>query len=158
LLDQLVSAHFGHGAVYGTEAITLLGLDPDVVRTEGPAALSPVLETLGVGTPQATIAAIKQLRVALRALGSPRQLKALPGPSEAGQLSRLQALARRMHQPTLVPGMTVHQAKGREWPVVGVRLTDLQVERLGHGVSQDSPEDRVLYVALTRACRAAQLL
>jgi DNA helicase-2/ATP-dependent DNA helicase PcrA len=158
LLDRLVSGHFGHGAIYGTEAITLLGLDLDVVRADGPAALSPVLETLSVGTPEATMAAIRQLRAALRALGSPRQLRSLPGSSEASQLGRLQALARRMTQPMLVPGMTVHQAKGREWPIVGVRLTDAQVEQLGHGLSQDSPEDRVLYVAITRACRAAQLL
>jgi DNA helicase-2/ATP-dependent DNA helicase PcrA len=158
LLDQVVKAHFNQGAVFATEAITLLGLDPDIVRADGPVALMPVLALLSLGTPSATAAAIDLLRKAMRQLGSRRQLRRLKAISEAAQLERLQALAQRMKQPTLVPGMTVHQAKGQEWPVVGVRLTPSQVERLSQGLSQDSAEDRLLYVAITRARSAVRLV
>ena len=57
-----------------------------------------------------------------------------------------------------MPGMTVHQAKGREWPVTGVRFTKSQIERLAGGLLEKNPDDRLLYVALTRARRAVRLV
>jgi DNA helicase-2/ATP-dependent DNA helicase PcrA len=51
----------------------------------------------------------------------------------------------------LVPGLTAHQAKGREWDVVGVRLTDAECAVLRQGLRADSEDHRKLYVALTRA-------
>ncbi|GAA1937192.1 UvrD-helicase domain-containing protein [Amycolatopsis minnesotensis] len=152
LLDRLVQAHFGRGAIYAEEAAVLLGLDPAKVRDNG-ALLGAVLEGLRPGTAQAAAAAIDTLRSILKLLGSPRRLSRIPGEGEAVQHSRLQALARRMNQPHLVAGLTVHQAKGREWPVVGIRLTHGEAAKLSAGLRQDHFEDRVLYVALTRAAR-----
>ncbi|MFJ9968530.1 3'-5' exonuclease [Streptomyces avermitilis] len=53
----------------------------------------------------------------------------------------------------IVPGLTAHQAKGREWDAVGVCLTGPEHETLRQGLSSDSEDHRKLYVALTRAKR-----
>ena len=151
LLDRVVTAHFGRPAIFAQEALTLLGLEPDVMRAEGTARLRPVLESLSEGTMHASALAIQQLRGAVRALGSPRQLRTLPAVSEAEQQQRLQALALRLGAGTCIPGMTIHQAKGREWNAVGVRLKQAQKDRLRRGLSENNPDDRALYVALTRA-------
>jgi DNA helicase-2/ATP-dependent DNA helicase PcrA len=47
--------------------------------------------------------------------------------------------------------MTIHQAKGKEWDRVGVRINDSQTKRLEEGLDQAIEGDRALYVALTRA-------
>ena len=73
LLDQVVSAHFGRPAIFAQEALTLLGLDPAMVRTDGGAVLRPVLETLSSATADATAAGLQQLRRALKELGSPEK-------------------------------------------------------------------------------------
>lgn len=151
LLDQVVTAHFGRSAIFAQEAMTLLGLDSEVVRAEGATQFRPVLQTLGAATPQATASAIQQLRQVLRGLGSPCRLATLPAARETEQRARLQALALRLNNRTHVPGMTIHQAKGKEWSAVGVRLKPVQVERLNAGLSEDNADDRALYVALTRA-------
>jgi DNA helicase II / ATP-dependent DNA helicase PcrA len=158
LLDQVVTAHFGHPALFAQEAMTLLGLDPETIRAEGAARLRPVLQTLGAATPQATARAIEQLRRALRNLGSPRRLRTLPAASEEQQQARLHALALRLNDRSCIPGMTIHQAKGREWNAVGVRLKRTQVERLSSGLTQASSDDRAIYVALTRARQVALLV
>ncbi|MFE9367823.1 3'-5' exonuclease [Streptomyces sp. NPDC006978] len=69
--------------------------------------------------------------------------------------ARLENLRIRLHDwaVTLVPGLTAHQAKGREWDVVGVYLTGAERESLRRGLSSDSEDHRKLYVALTRAKR-----
>jgi len=124
----------------------------------GPLLKFAVLEKLRPGTPSAAAEAIQQLRTSLSGLGSPRRLRSLPLSQETDQIHRLQALARRMRMPKLVPGMTVHQAKGREWPVTGVRFTKSQIERLAGGLLEENPDDRLLYVDLTRARRAVRLV
>lgn len=150
LLDRLIQGHFGRSAIYAEEAAALLGLQPEQLRSGGD-VLGSVLEKLRPGTPEAAVEAIAALREALRELGSPRQLRRIPGEGEATQQGRLLALARRMGQARVVAGMTVHQAKGREWRIVGIRLTATEVARLAAGLKQSHSDDRVLYVALTRA-------
>ena len=48
-------------------------------------------------------------------------------------------------------GMTIHQAKGREWNHVGIRLDEGEVGLLAAGLDQSVEAGRRLYVALTRA-------
>lgn len=55
-------------------------------------------------------------------------------------------------------GMTIHQAKGREWDRVGVRLTDRERGRLAAGLDRDVESDRALFVALTRARFAVRMV
>ena len=157
LLDQVVSNHFGRNAIFATEAATILGLDPEVLRNDGPTALRPVLETLGTPS-SSTGTGLQQLRAALRDLGSPRQLRTLRNSAEACQAARLEALRRRLAYARPVPGMTVHQAKGQEWPLVGVRLTAPQQERLAHGLKETEANDRMLYVACTRGRHSTRLV
>lgn len=152
LLDRLVQGRFGRSAHYAEEAAVLLGLTKDKLRANGN-LLGAVLEILRPGTPKAAEGAIDVLRSVLKLLGSTRRLSRLRDESEAVQHRRLLALARRMNQPHVVAGMTVHQAKGREWPIVGVRLTEGEAAKLAAGLRQDRIDDRVLYVAITRAAR-----
>lgn len=157
LLDQLTQAYLGKEAIFSSEAATLLGLDPEIMRRRAPATLRRSLQLLKNGTTTGLANAIAELRESLRELGSPKQLRRLPQEREKVQLERLERLAKRMDQPTTVAGMTVHQAKGQEWARVGVALTPTQLQRLERGLSVDNPEDRVLYVALTRARSAVYL-
>jgi DNA helicase-2/ATP-dependent DNA helicase PcrA len=60
-------------------------------------------------------------------------------------------LRRRLGRRDLIPGLSVHQAKGCEWPRVGVALRDSDIGILAAGLRQLEPEHNVLYVALTRA-------
>ncbi|WP_149828436.1 ATP-binding domain-containing protein [Streptomyces tailanensis] len=51
----------------------------------------------------------------------------------------------------LIPGMTCHQAKGREWDRVGGRLEAADAAALRRGLDPTEESHRALYVALTRA-------
>ena len=152
LLQPLVVARFGLLARAAPEAAVVLNLTAEFVRTELPEALLPVLDRLGDGAEADASAALSLLRSTLRDLGG-RKIPSLKPDDEAGRVAALQALSRRLKRDRLVPGMTVHQAKGREWDFVGVRLTPAQVGRLASGLEQKRPGDRELYVALTRAKR-----
>ncbi|MFJ4967082.1 3'-5' exonuclease [Streptomyces sp. NPDC088729] len=79
----------------------------------------------------------------------------LPRQRNHTHTARLENLRTRLHAwaAPLVPGLTAHQAKGREWDVVGVHLTDAERGSLRRGLSSDSEDHRKLYVALTRAKR-----
>ena len=152
LLDHLVSSRFGHSAVFLPEALVLLDLDPDVYRSQGPAVLGGVVELLATPGEGAPVRALSALRSAMKELGAPRRPPSGSTEAEQRQAERLTALALRIRsREQLVPGMTIHQAKGREWDRVGIRLTENQIGRLHAGLDRDDEEDRKLYVALTRA-------
>lgn len=152
LLDHLVRGRFGHPAVFLGEATALLGLDQQSLIRRGGEELAPIVELLagsGATNPEAVIAA---LRAAMRRLGSDRALRRLAADREAALLARIKELAARLGaEAPAVPGLTVHQAKGREWARVGVVLTEKQADRLAKGLEEGRHDDRVLYVALTRA-------
>lgn len=152
LLDHLVSARFGHSAIFLPEALLLLDLDPGTYRSQGSAVLGRVIELLTTASSDAPVSALKALRDAMKELGAPRRPPAGGEDAERRQLDRLAALAARLRTGgPLVPGITIHQAKGREWDRVGVRLNGNQISRLGAGLQRDLESDRALYVALTRA-------
>jgi DNA helicase II / ATP-dependent DNA helicase PcrA len=75
-------------------------------------------------------------------------------PDEADRVQLLSALGRRLGKTHLIPGMTIHQAKGREWASVGVHLVPDEAHHLATGLSQERHSDRALCVALTRAKRS----
>lgn len=152
LLDQLVSARFGHSAIFLPEALVLLDLDPDAYRSQGSAVLGRVLGVLTGSSENPPTRALEALRDAMKELGAPRRPRAGSAEAEQRQLDRLTALSLRARSGgTLIPGMTIHQAKGREWDRVGVRLSGSQIGRLAAGLDRDIEGDRALYVALTRA-------
>jgi DNA helicase-2/ATP-dependent DNA helicase PcrA len=159
LLDHLVHSQFSERAIFLPEALILLGLDLDVYRAEGPTVLGGVVETLVSGSKDCAERALQQLRVAVKDLGAPRRPRAGSGDSEQKQVDRFSDLAARLRSSrTLVPGMTIHQAKGREWDNVGVRLSDTEIGHLAGGLDPEVETHRALYVALTRARYAVTAL
>jgi DNA helicase-2/ATP-dependent DNA helicase PcrA len=154
LLDHVVTMHFGELSTFGPDAAVILGLDPAAMRADGASPLVAVLDRLGTGTRAQAEAALSLLRETLIGLGS-RPIPRLQAAKEVIRVDRLQQLAARLRSTRLVPGLTIHQAKGREWDEVGVSLTAPERSRLAEGLSQASATDRSLYVALTRAKRHA---
>lgn len=157
LLDHIVHAKFAQHTIFLPEALLLLDLDPEAYQTRGPTVLGSVVDILvrpGGGPP----AALRALRQAVVQLGGARRPRAGGAESEQRQIDRLGALARRVRAGYVVPGMTIHQAKGREWNQVGVRLTDGEMEILGGGLDPAVESNRALYVALTRARNSITLV
>ena len=152
LLERLVSSHFGHLPTRAPEAAMVLGLDPEILRTD-PSLFAPVLDRLEGGTPRDATAALAQLRTTLTSMGS-RPFRKMKDTDEADRIELLGALGRRLGTAHLIPGMTIHQAKGREWANVGVYLQPDEEHHLAAGLSQERPSDRALYVGLTRAKRS----
>ncbi len=66
---------------------------------------------------------------------------------------RLGGLRARLLAPKLTPGLTTHQAKGREWSTVGVRLDSNEAHALQVGLVPTVESNRKTYVACTRARR-----
>ena len=152
LLERLVSSHFGHVPTRGPEAAMVLGLDPEIFRGDA-GVFAPVLDRLEGGTTTDARAALALLRATLTDMGS-RPFRKMKGTEEAGRIELLGALGRRLGTAHLIPGMTIHQAKGREWANVGVYLQPDEEHHLAAGLSRDRPSDRALYVGLTRAKRS----
>jgi DNA helicase-2/ATP-dependent DNA helicase PcrA len=147
LLDHLVHSAFNQHAVFLPEALVLLELDPDAYRSDGSAILGGVVETLATHGP---VRALSALREAMRTLGARRRPPA--GAADPRQIERLTAVATRIRSGReLIPGLTIHQAKGREWDRVGVLLTEAELGRVSAGLDREVEADRALYVALTRA-------
>jgi len=157
LLDHVVSQRFGVLSTFGSDAAVMLGLDPEVLRADGAAQLAPVVETLGEGTEQAAKEGFALLRSNLLELGS-RSIPNLQAAKMTERYARLIRLSERLAGADVIPGLTIHQAKGREWSQVGVALSDPERARLAKGLEQDSEDDRALYVALTRARHETRLV
>lgn len=151
LLDHLLRSRFSEQAIFLPEALILLGLELDTYLAGAPAVLARVLQTLSSGLSTAPEKALAQLRQAVKDLGT-RRPRVGSADSEQRQISRLASLASRLStSEQLVPGMTIHQAKGREWNNVGIILSPNELARLGTGLDREAEVDRTLYVALTRA-------
>lgn len=157
LLDHLVRQRFGVLSTFGSDAAVMLGLDPETLRADGATQLGPVVERLAGGTEDDAKAALVLLRSNLYALGG-KNISNLRAPKMAERYGRLVKLSRRLTLDDVVPGLTIHQAKGREWGHVGVALSDAERARLASGLLQSSESDRALYVALTRAKTATRLV
>ncbi|MFG2698020.1 UvrD-helicase domain-containing protein [Kitasatospora sp. NPDC048407] len=145
LLNQLTRAAFGERAVYTNDALTTLQLDADAHSRLEP-LLDEVLAAL-VG-PQALDTVLDALHAAVTT-ESPRTM---PGRhhSHRTRLRNLRARARRGTD-NLIPGLTTHQAKGREWDAVAVHLKPGDAGALRLGLDQANEDHRKVYVALTRA-------
>lgn len=150
LLDVVTRGRLGVASFGREAAIARLGLDRDRFLAEQDHLLQPVVESLRAGAPP--VDALDDLRSAISTLGvtRPRRLAAA---AEAERVAQLTRLAVRLAEDTSIPGLTVFQAKGREWDSVGVVLNAGQAEILSTGLHALDDEHCVLYVALTRAKR-----
>ena len=149
LLNILTTAQFGLQATYLNEALITLGITDHeaLVRLEEP--LTGFIAELVRDGPNAA----KDIWPRLVAIVKTEAPRDIPTSNHHNYYGRLKHIAVRASQPRLVPGLTVHQAKGREWPVVGVHLIESDAERLTLGLTAETEPQRQLYVALTRARR-----
>lgn len=149
LLDEVVRRRLASNAVYVDDAHAFLrteAVDPGELRDAAEHLIAQL-----AATPADYADLLATWRSTLRDLGVPAQLRRLEATKENEAAERLEAVASRLKSPRSIPGMTVHQAKGGEWPTVGLRLTEHQAAILAAGLDPKLEEHRVLYVAATRA-------
>lgn len=148
LLDVVTRARLGTAA-YGREgAIMKLGLDREYFQAKQDQAFMPIVESLRAGRDEAQV--LDDLREAIKSLGVRKPIR-LSEKNETDVRRQLARLAERLKQTTVIPGLTVFQAKGREWERVGVTLNRNQVDALKSGLRELEEEHCIIYVAITRA-------
>lgn len=146
LLDRATSTVVGIEARNYAEACFVL--DVPMESADRDAALDEFLHDLRTtGQPPP----FEELRSRHRALSIRRKPTSLQGKREANLDTMLARLHARLDGRPLLRGLSVHQAKGREFNRVGLRLRPAEIRRLSQGLDPDSHDDRVLYVAATRA-------
>ncbi|MGQ4353106.1 UvrD-helicase domain-containing protein [Streptomyces drozdowiczii] len=148
LLNEMTTHAFSQKAIYLADAYTTLGItDP-----EAGARLQPRLEAIlrRLSGDDDLDAIRRELNSAIATESDVRMPR-----RHSSHIERLAALRTRLQQPSRRPvlGLTCHQAKGREWDHVGVRLEPTDVQALRQGLAHTNEDHRMLYVALTRARR-----
>lgn len=148
LLDSFLRSCVGVPGAFVHEARISLGVaELETIRAFD-AEFQGVLRILSAGGSETS--AVDAAWSGLKAIAADLTSKSLPNSTPRKDLSRLRQRMLDSHS-QLVPGMTVHQAKGHEWDGVGVILSDADVTHLAAGLQQGIEDHRVIYVALTRA-------
>ncbi|MFF4088900.1 UvrD-helicase domain-containing protein [Streptomyces nigra] len=147
LLSELTQRTFGDHATFHNDALTTLAVDHQTLQRLRP-RLHALLDDLA-GTKD-----LNALRTELSTIIKEETGRQLPQ-RHPTHIARLQHLRTRLQTSgsRLIPGLTAHQAKGREWDHVGVRLTPAEQGTLSQGLDSNNEDHRKLYVALTRARR-----
>jgi DNA helicase-2/ATP-dependent DNA helicase PcrA len=147
LLDVVTVAGLGQHATFLGEALQLLRITDPQAQSRLAPRLVEVLTILRAASPTAINNAWDAL-VAAVATESPRGFRQRRA-NYTRPLGQLRDYLRRdVARPA--PGLTIHQAKGREWPAVGVRLTAAEQQHLAAGLDPAHDGQRAIYVALTR--------
>jgi DNA helicase-2/ATP-dependent DNA helicase PcrA len=149
LLDTVSWSRLERHSFGRPAALVQLGLEASEVSETQQAVMTPLLDDLVSG--EEAVVVLDRLRSAARAFGRKRKPSRLKPSQEAARVEEISALRVRLLQDDLIPGLTVHQAKGGEWPRVGVYLTETEAELLASGLEELEDDDCVLYVAITRA-------
>lgn len=147
LLSCLTRRVHGEDGPYVRDALSTLRIDPAAFAKSAEPKLHRVLECLAEpGTP-----ALKDAYAALVDLFQPLSNVVHPAVHH-NYTARLGLIRDRLRfKGRLIPGMTAHQAKGREWDKVGVCLAPDDTAALAKGLTSTSESHRQLYVAGTRA-------
>ncbi|MEV6781938.1 UvrD-helicase domain-containing protein [Streptomyces sp. NPDC051098] len=144
LLSEITQRAFAENATFHGDALTTLGIDHEAWKR-----LRPSLQSLVDGLAGAS--AIADIWASLNTVIARESNRPTPR-RHSTHTERLENLRARLHSTSrLVPGLTAHQAKGREWDIVGVCLTGAEQQILRQGLRSDHEDHRKLYVALTRA-------
>lgn len=149
LLDTVTWSRLERHSFGRAAALVQLGIDGTEVAETQQSVMIPLLDQLVAG--EDPVAIVDLLRSAARSFGSRRRPNRLKDSQEAARIDELTALRIRLLEKDLIPGLTVHQAKGGEWPRVGVFLTETEAALLASGLQELEDDDCVLYVAITRA-------
>lgn len=134
-------------AVFLADALVTLGITDRGALDRFMTGLGDLLTTLKLAS---TRPALKEVRHALVTHVRTESPRTFPNVHNS-HVKRLEILRDRLHAVRLIPGLTVHQAKGREWDSVALRLSDDGRAMLAAGLSKDNEGHRLLYVACTRA-------
>lgn len=150
LLDVVTRGRLGASSFGREAAIARLGLDRERFLGEQDRVFQPIIAGLRAGRAPADV--LDDVRNVVTGFGvnRPRRLRAA---AEAERVAQVERLAARLAKESVIPGLTVFQAKGREWDRVGVVLTRAQRALLTTGLHELEDEHCVVYVALTRAKR-----
>ncbi|MER5183241.1 hypothetical protein ABT009_33655 [Streptomyces sp. NPDC002896] len=145
LLNEITQNALGLQAVFLHDALVTLGLEKENLATTLRPCLQEAVTHLKGGTPPSLVWESLTDTLADRIPAVAAQQHARK-PLRA--LARLQL---RLGDDQLVPGLTCHQSKGREWNTVGIRLSGADASALALGLDPAQADHRALYVALTRA-------
>lgn len=149
LLNQVTRDLLGVEATFLPDALATLGITD---RTAVDRLETPFADLLGLLSGPTSKKHFDEVYYSLIAAIGRESGRDFPPKSHANYTSRLQRLAQRLSADGVcTPGMTVHQAKGREWDRVGVRITDSERVILAVGLHPADEAHRPLYVACTRA-------
>ncbi|GAA4968866.1 hypothetical protein GCM10023225_09000 [Kineococcus glutinatus] len=149
LLNQVTKKLFGVEATFLADALVTLGIADAAAmgRLEGPFA--GILGRLSAAT---TKVDFNSAYYDLISVMEGETKRTFPAKAHHNYTIRLRRLALRLKaEGACLPGLTIHQAKGREWDNVGVRLADAERAALERGLDPADERHRLLYVACTRA-------
>ena len=167
LLNRVIQSGYGLHATYLSDALATLGITDQNLPIQIEVEMDRIIATLAAASDKLGLAHTYKSLIDLVSRYSARRSRrpigdipnlvsrysARPFPSTHWRYTqRLGMLRERLvtrHRCTI--GMTVHQAKGREWDTVGIRLSDAERGRLAAGLNRAQESDRQLYVACTRA-------
>jgi DNA helicase II / ATP-dependent DNA helicase PcrA len=144
---------FGYDGVYLRDALSTLRILDQKLLTQVRPEFQQVTENLKASDAVALRRASAQLATAVGKIST-----RVPD-HRYWDVERLGLLARRLRfSGRLVPGLTAHQAKGREWNAVGVCLNGSERAALARGLLVWLESHRAVYVACTRARRFTYLV
>lgn len=149
LLDGVTRAKLGRKSFGRQSALVHLGIVEDRLEELQRQHLFPILTALVGGVPAVDV--LEMVRDAAGRMSPRSRPNRLQQQAEAERVVELERLRLRLTRSDLIPGLTVHQAKGCEWSRVGVVLTRANEGALAAGLTSAQPEHCVLFVALTRA-------
>ncbi|MFF3143535.1 hypothetical protein ACFVRU_17825, partial [Streptomyces sp. NPDC057927] len=143
--NEIAQNALGMQAFFLHDALVTLGLDREVLATTLRPCLQSAITDLKYGDQPAVVwqRLTRSLAEHIPVI-TPAQLARKP-------LRALNHLQPRLANDQLIPGLTAHQSKGREWNTVAVRLSPADAAALAHGLDPARSDHRALYVALTRA-------
>jgi DNA helicase-2/ATP-dependent DNA helicase PcrA len=149
LLNQVCHTILGYTATYLGEALLTLNITDQAAVERLEPGLQRVLELVAKATTKPQLHAAYDALIAAVQQESLCEFPTKAHPNYTKRLQRLQARLTVGEQ--IIPGMTVHQAKGREWDIVTLKLSDADVTQLTDGLIPTIEKHRQLYVACTRA-------
>lgn len=149
LLDQVTRARLGIESLGQAEAMRCLRREQETLDLQSSLT---ILRNPAIALEEV----MDHLRSATKVSG--RRKPSLPAKRVPSRLLRL-ALLRGwiITEQSYVPGLTFHQAKGREWGTVDVALAAAAQRALAKGLDPTNELHRKIYVGLTRGIRATRL-
>lgn len=152
LLDEVTRRRLGRKSFGRQSALLHLGIPEEGVEEVLHEHFGPILTDLVAGL--SAVDALERVRDAAERVSPKTRPSRLKPAAEEQRVQEVERLRVRLTRAGLVPGLTVHQAKGCEWPRVGVALTAAHKTDLAVGLTSTHEEHCVVYVALTRAKHA----